>query len=461
MAQIASAVPFRFHRAWIILTALVVVQVIGQSISMAAGIMVPLLREGEGQFAWNIFTIGAAISLYYLIGALMSPVAGMLGDRFGARPMMWACGALFLVSMFLVGIVTEVWHFFIAFGVLLAITQSFTFVPLQASVGGWFRRRLGLATGILQGAGGIGSALLAPAVAALLETIGWRDTFWIMAFVGGGLILICALFFRSKPADVGIKAYGTRGDDPPDIVVSNDVLKVRLKVFGQHMRRTRAFWNLPTIHGLGCAGHGIVLIFVVQYATEMGIGVTEAAFIITFISIFSIVGRFIVPILAERIGGKPVMLVALFLQGVTVAVLLFASDSWSFYLFGVLFGLGFGGEMSAYLVVNRQYFGTGPMATLYGWEILGAMMGHAIATLLGGLVRELTGSYIPVFMMSMGFSIFGMVVILTLESTKRILIPDWEKSLPVEARSDYIAGSRTEPRPILPSTSLAEATPGD
>ncbi len=443
------------------LVLLVVVQVIGLSISMSAGIMVPLLRDGEGQFAWNIFTIGAAISLYYLIGALMAPVAGMLGDRFGARPIMWACGFLYLISMFLVGMVTEIWHFFIAFGVLLAITQSFTFVPLQASIGGWFRRRLGLATGILQGAGGIGSALLAPAVAALLEAVGWRETFWFIAFVGGGLILLCSIWFRSRPADVSIKAYGTRGDDPPDVVVSKDVLALRLKVFGQHMRRTRAFWNLPTIHGLGCAGHGIILIYIIPYATELGIGLTEAAWILFFISAFSIAGRFIVPILAERFGSKPVMIIALFLQGVTVVVLFFANDPLSFYLFGVLFGLGYGGEMSAYLVVNRQYFGTGPMATLYGWEIMGAMMGHAVATLIGGLVREVTGSYLPVFMMSMGFSIFGMLVILTLESTKRVLIPDWENSLPVEARSDYITGARTEPRPTSSSGSLAEATPGD
>ena len=119
---------------------------------------------------------------------------------------------------------------------------------------------------------------------------------------------------------------------------------------------------------------------------------------------------------------------------------------WTFYLFGVLFGLGFGGEMSAYLVVNRQYFGTGPMATLYGYEIMGAMMGHAIATLLGGLVREITGSFLPVFALSMGFSIVGAVVILTLESTKRVLIPDWENSLPAEARSENLARSGPAPQ---------------
>ena len=461
MAQLASAFPFRFHRAWTILGILVMVQVIGQAISMSAGIMVPLLKDEEGAFGWNIFTISAAISLYYLVGALFSPIAGMMGDRFGARPIMFGCGVLYLASMFLVGIVSELWQFFIAFGVMLAITQAFTFVPLQASIGGWFRRRLGLATGLLQGAGGIGAALLAPGVAALLEWVGWRDTFWFIAFLGGGLIILCSVFFRSSPADASIRPYGATGDDPPEIVPPKELLKLRLKVFGQHMRKTRAFWNLPTIHGLGCAGHGIVLIFVIDYARELGIGVTEAAWILSCISIFSIVGRFVVPVLAERMGGKPVMMVALFLQCVTVAVLFFASDVWALYLFGVLFGLGFGGEMSAYIVVNRQYFGTGPMATLYGYEIMGAMMGHAIATLLGGLVRELTGSYLPVFVMSMGFSIVGVLVILTLESSKRVLIPDWENSLPPEARYDALARPWPDPQPAPPSGAIREATPGD
>ena len=463
MAQLAAVLPFsiRFHRAWTILAILVVVQVIGQAISMSAGIMVPLLNDGEGKFGWNMGIIGGALALYYLVGSLMSPIAGMMGDRFGSRPIMFGCGVLYLVSMFLVGAVSQVWHFFIAFGVLLAITQAFTFVPLQASIGGWFRRRLGLATGLLQAAGGIGAALLAPVVATLLEMVGWQNTFWSIAVVGGGLIILSSLFFRSKPIDAGVQAYGTKGDDPPEISLSKELLKARLKVFGQHMRRTRAFWNLPVIHGLGCAGHGIVLIYSVPMAIESGIGLTEAAFILTFISIFSIVGRFVVPILAERMGGKPVMMVALFVQCVTVLVLFFASDPWTFYLFGALFGLGFGGEMSAYLVVNRQYFGTGPMATLYGFEIMGAMFGHAVATGLGGLVIYLTGLYQPVLALSMGFSIVGVVVILTLESTKRVLIPDWENSLPAEARSDSLSRTRPSPQGSAPADAVPAPSPGD
>ena len=401
---------------------------------MSAGIMVPPLNDQDGAFRWDLGIIGSAIGLYYLVGACTAPVAGMLGDRYGARPIMFGCGILYLASMFLLGLVSEVWHFFIVFGVLMAVTQAFTFVPLQASIGGWFRRRLGLGTGILQAAGGIGAAAIAPGVAELLGFAGWRDTFWLIGFVGGGLIILMSLFFRSRPADVEIRPYGALASDPPDLIISKRVLALRLKVFGQHMRRTRAFWNLPTIHGLGCAGHGIILIYTIPLAVEQGITLTGAAFILSIISVFSIAGRFVIPILAERIGGKPVMAVALFIQGITVLVLFWAQDPWAFYLFGMLFGLGFGGEMSAYLVVNRQYFGTGPLATFYGYEIMGAMIGHAVATFLGGLVIEATGSFNPALGMSMAFSMVGVLAILTLESSRQVLIPDWEDSLPPEAR---------------------------
>jgi MFS family permease len=123
------------------------------------------------------------------------------------------------------------------------------------------------------------------------------------------------------------------------------------------------------------------------------------------------------------------------IQGITVLVLLWAHDAWTFYIFGSLFGIGFGGEMSAYLVVNRQYFGTGPTSTLYGWEMMGALLGHAVATGLAGLVLYLTGSFPLVLAMSMAFSLVGMLVILHLESSARVLIPHWEASLPAEAQS--------------------------
>src|SRR5262249_56219014 len=98
-----------------------------------------------------------------------------------------------------------------------------------------------------------------------------------------------------------------------------------------------------------------------------------------------------------------------------------------------LFGIGFGGEMTAYLVVNRQYFGTGPTSILYGFEMMGALLGHAVASGLAGLVLYASGSFLCVLLLSMGFSLAGVVVILRSQSTARVLIPHWEASSPPAA----------------------------
>ena len=434
----------RFHYAWVILGILAIIQIFGQSISMSAGIMVPELRAEDGRFGWSAGVIGAALAGYYLVGSLTSPFSGRFGDILGSRKLLTAAGLLFGSSMILIGFITQVWQFFLVYSVMLALTSSITIVPLMAAINPWFRRRLGLAIGLMWAAGGLGAALLAPVYSMLLESFGWTTTFVIIGSVGGGLILGLVPFYRNQPTEKGLRAYGATASEQPAATFTPDAAKVRLKIFQKQMRHTRAFWNLPVIHGLGCAGHGIILIFVVDFAVQRGIDFTTGAVILTLVQIFSIAGRFAVPIITEKIGGKPIMATALAIQALSVVILFFAQDVWAFYLFGAVFGLGFGGEMSAYPVVNRQYFGTGPVASVYGLQISGAMMGHCISTVAAGVIIQFIG-YEPAFILSMAFSGLGVLIILTLETTKRELIPDWEDQLPPEARTPGPAPATVPP----------------
>ena len=427
----------QFHYGWVIIAILAVVQIFGQSISMSAGIMVPELREPleeGGRFGWPPAFIGFALAGYYLVGSLTSPFSGRFGDLLGARKLIITGGLLFGVSMVLIGYITSVWQFFIVYSVMLALTSSISMVPLMAAVNPWFRKRLGLGIGIMWAAGGVGAAVLAPVYSMLLVQFGWTATFVVIGLVGGAAILGLMPFFRNLPADKGLLPYGATENDPVPAKFDPDMAKLRLRIFQRQMKHTRAFWNLPVIHGMGCAGHGIVLIFVVDYAVTRGIDFTTGAVILTLINVFSIMGRFAVPIITERVGGKLIMATALSIQAGAVVLLFFAQDVWAFYLFGCAFGIGFGGEMSAYPVVNRQYFGTGPVATIYGFQISGAMMGHFVSTLMAGLVIQFVG-YVPAFVLSMAFSSLGVIVVLTLETTRRQLIPNWEDQLPPEART--------------------------
>ena len=72
------------------------------------------------------------------------------------------------------------------------------------------------------------------------------------------------------------------------------------------------------------------------------------------------------------------------IQGLTVLLLFWAQEPWQFYLFATLFGVGFGGEMSAFLVINRQYYGMGPVRSVFGFQHLGSGTGMALGGLIGG-----------------------------------------------------------------------------
>ena len=432
----ASRLPWGIHYAWVIIAVLAVVQVFGASIFMVAGIMVPPLSDAEGQFRWNVGTIGAAIALYYFFGAVFAPLSGFLGDRFGVRRMMLAGIICYGFGMTMLGFVSEIWHFFLLYGVFLSLTQSISMVPLMAAVSLWFRRRLGLGVGILWTASGLGSAFLAPLIGGLLESpVGWKGTFLIIGSIGAACMLLVYPLLRNRPADVGIKPYGALDADVAPVARSRGVEQLRAKVFNRATRRTKAFWNLPLVHAFGCAGHGIVLIYAIPLAVEQGLTLAQAAVIITIISLVSLISRFSTPVLAESYGPKKMMTASLVIQGLTVLMLFWADGLWTFYIFAAAFGVGFGGEWTGYLIINRKYFGDGPVGSVYGWQMTGSLMGHAVTTALGGLVILATGSIYPVLVLSAVFSLGGVALIVIMEPTSHCLIPDWEESLPPEARS--------------------------
>ena len=122
------------------------------------------------------------------------------------------------------------------------------------------------------------------------------------------------------------------------------------------------------------------------------------------------------------------------IQGVSVLMLFWTQDLWQFYLFAAVFGIGFGGEMSAFLVVNRQYFGMGPVRAVFGIQSMGAGLGMALGGLVGSVIYDSLGSYSAAWLVSFAASLSGMVAIITMESTKNELVPEWEDDLPADAR---------------------------
>ena len=128
------------------------------------------------------------------------------------------------------------------------------------------------------------------------------------------------------------------------------------------------------------------------------------------------------------------MKVCFSLQVLPPILLLVTQDPWAFFVFAALFGIGSGGEVPLFPIINRQYFGRAPIGAVYGWEMLGNGFGMAIGPILGGLLLDFV-SFQSAILMSIAFSAVGLISVVLLPATTRVLTPDWERLLPQAVRS--------------------------
>ena len=426
------------HYGWAIVAMATVLQVSTNFISQAFSILIVILKE---DFGWSLTAIGLAYFFRSIISAVLSPVAGIIADRYGVRRSMIVAGICYTGGMFLLSTISAQWQLYLYYSVILGIAQSLFRVNIPTTVAAWFKTRLGLAVGIQQSAGGMGGSIMAPALALLLSRTDWETAFWIIPAVGGTIVFSLIFLFHGDPADRNKKPYGATEDDPPPVASSDPAItKLRSKVFLSQAKQTLSFWNLIAIHHLGCVGHSIVMVAAVVYATQVGLTLQAAAWIVSIYSLTSIASRFATPLLADMCGPKWVMSLAYTIQGISVALLFWTEEPWQFYLFAGVFGVGLGGEMSAFLVINRQYYGMGPVRAIFGFQNMGSGVGMAIGGFMGLVIADRYGFDIA-WIISIVASLGGAVCILLLQSTARVLIPNWEDALPAEARTPAPAAS--------------------
>ncbi len=420
------------HYAWVIVAVGALMRLFSSSFRSSSSILIPRLVDS---FGWSYGAVGLGFAIQWIVSGLFGPPAGWLGDRYGVRWSMRLGAVLFIVGMVLTGFMRELWQFYLFFGVILSAAMGIFQVPLTAAVTLWFRKHLGTGMGLLQSSQGIGPLVAVPIMLYIIHLFGGgldglRAAFWIPGIVGGSIILVMIKFFYNEPAQIGVRPFGAPEDEPIKEVQTGEIARVRTKVFLKQAQKTSAFWNLIGIHFWGCAGHAIILVYLVAMAEDEGVSKGLAAGAFVTMSVTSTITRFAVPVIADRMGSRPAMAGCFFLQVAPIFLLFFAQDAWHFYLFAVLFGIGFGGEMSAFPIINRQYYGSGPIGTTYGYQMMGAGVGMAAGALIGGQLRDITGNFDATMGLSLALSMVGVISIMLLPTTKKELLPNWEDQLP-------------------------------
>ena len=145
------------HYGWYIVAIGAVMQLTTNFVSQAFAVLVVVIRDN---FGWSLTAIVLAYSLRSVIGAVLAPAAGVLGDRYGARKVMFIGGGFFVGGLLLLSTITAIWQLFFYYSIVLGIAQALFRVNIPTTVAAWFKTKLGVAVGIQQSAGGMGLSLI-------------------------------------------------------------------------------------------------------------------------------------------------------------------------------------------------------------------------------------------------------------------------------------------------------------
>ena len=174
-----------FYGWWIIIAGFGMFMLGGGLLMHAFGTYVKLL---EADFGWSRTQLSIAFSMQRIESGFLGPIQGWMVDRYGPRAVMVIGMLLFGGGFIAFSFVDSLLWFYVVF-IIMATGQSFgSMMSLSASLVSFFRRRRGLALGIV-GTGMATGGLLQPVVVAGLEAWGWRT----MAVVSGLIIFAVGL----------------------------------------------------------------------------------------------------------------------------------------------------------------------------------------------------------------------------------------------------------------------------
>ena len=371
-------------RAWGVVAAAFAAMFVAFGIAYSYGAFLDEMRDdfGVGRAAGAAFFSLTSL-LYFGLGGL----SGAASDRYGPRRVLLLGAAALGLGLVVTARAGSLGVALVAYGVGVGVGVACAYVPMVALVGAWFERRRTLALGVSVAGIGIGTLAIPPVTAALIESIGWRDSYLVLAAVGVAALLLCAL--AAAPAPVRGSAVASS---------LTDALRDR---------QYRLLYLATALLGIPLF---VPFVYLPSYAEERGVDPVLAAGLVGAIGTASVVGRLALGALAAPLGLLRVFQSCFLAVALSFLLWWVAGGSYAVLLaFAVVLGVGYGGYVALAPAVVAERFGVERLGALLGVLYTSAGIGSAVGPPAAGAVID-AGGYEPAIVASLAIGLAASVV---------------------------------------------------
>ena len=365
-----------------------------------------------------------AFTIWFLFMGVAAPFTGRVVDRHGARKVIFIGAITTGLGFVILSLTNNLWHFYIGYAVIGAGMAAVGHVPASSVVSNWFKKRRGLAIGIMSTGIGVGGIALAPLIGDyLIPNFGWRASYLALALLTWVLIIPLALFvIKTKPADMGLYPDGMEAPEavastkvPPP--VSEDGLSLRMAL------ATPAFWLIAIAFLLSHFSNVGTIQSQVPYLDDIGFPVAIAATALGGVGLASAIGKFGFGWLCDWISAKYALCIGLGLQAVSIIALMSvgpASPLAIIWLYAIMMGLGVGSWLPTMSIITSTNFGLASYGAIFGAINLAHSIGSATGPLMAGYMYDSMNTYYWAFVIFLALYLIAIPSILAVRPPKSL-----------------------------------------
>jgi MFS family permease len=401
-----------FHGWWIVATSFVALAVNVGLLFYSWGVFMTPLAEVFGGRA----RVAGAYSIMQAACALYGLAVGRIVDRHGARGVQVAGALVFALGYALMSRVGSLSALYLCMAGPIALGSTcIGALPSNGAVARWFVRKRGRALGFSTAGISAGGIVFAPASQYLIEHLGWRRAYDVLAASVLVLVLPPVLaFMRRDPADLGLLPDGEPAAAPADRAAQIAFAERELarSVRPSAAMRDPNFWLLAGAFGLTMTGLSSLLLNQIGILVDRGMPATQASWILGATAAMGVVGKLGFGALLDRFDQRRVAAACFVLQGAGVTLLWFGHSPFALVCYVILYGYAMGGNATLQASLVAETFGRLHYGAIYGRLTPFVMLSQAVGIPAMGYLRDRTGSYEPALALIVASSLIAVGLVL-------------------------------------------------
>lgn len=379
-------------RGWVVVVAAFVAMFTVFGVAYSFGeFFGPMAEEFDTNRSQTALFFALTTFAYFAIGI----VTGRAADRIGPRPVVLFGAAAMVVGLLATAEVQSIEVGYLTYGLGVGIGVACCYVPMVATVGGWFDQRRTLALGLAVAGIGSGTLVLVPVVEWLIDDRGWREAYRILAIVSG-VLLVAAAFGAHRPP-----------------VASSQPVPVRAVIRGRP-----DFWILYVSALLISIALFTPFVFMADYVDAKRVD-GSAAVLLGLIGMSSIVGRLGFGGFAGRFGLDLLYQSSFVILSLSFIIWLLAGTNYVLLIvFAVVLGVAYGGFIALSPAVVADRFGVVGMGGVLGALYTAAGVGGLVGPPMMGLIIDGSGHEAAQWT-ALAIGLAGSALLLTMRSAAR------------------------------------------